>query len=214
MILASQSPRRIELLRDAGFDPSVRPASVDEAPRRHERPLDLVERLARSKARACWLGTGEADRGQIIVAADTIVWIGDAVLGKPRDDGDARDMLRRLSGKTHHVSTGVQLIKADIAPFPGIRDAMVPMASFVETTDVTFYQLTDAQIEAYVSTGEPADKAGAYGIQGVGRTLVRRIEGDYYNVVGLPVSRLVREMDRLTRDDSFGFTLRSLGGTA
>lgn len=198
MILASQSPRRIELLRDAGFDPSVRPASVDEAPRRHERPLDLVERLARSKARACWLGTGEADRGQIIVAADTIVWIGDAVLGKPRDDGDARDMLRRLSGKTHHVSTGVQLIKADIAPFPGIRDAMV----------------TDAQIEAYVSTGEPADKAGAYGIQGVGRTLVRGIEGDYYNVVGLPVSRLVREMDRLTRDDSFGFTLRSLGGTA
>ena len=120
-----------------------------------------------------------------MVAADTTVWIDGLELGKPRDDKDARAMLVRLSGRTHHVSTGVCVLAAE-------RES-----SFVETSSVTFFKLSPEQIDAYVRSGEPRDKAGAYGIQGRGRLLVSGIEGDYFNIVGLPVARLARELDAL-----------------
>lgn len=180
MILASQSPRRIEILQLAGFDPEVRPQDVDETPLASESPVELVERLSRRKALACAV---DAPADEVIIAADTIVWMGDEELGKPSDAADARRMLGLLSGKTHHVSTGVCIVR-------GERER-----SFVETTDVTFFELTDEEIDAYVETGDPLDKAGAYGYQSKGCTLVRRIEGDYFNVVGLPIGRLVRELD-------------------
>ncbi|WP_455139592.1 Maf family protein [Thermophilibacter sp.] len=187
MILASQSPRRRELLEAAGFELTVVPASIDETRRAGEKPVALVERLACEKAAAVADRLGSVSDGEPVVAADTIVWTDDgAVLGKPADVADAARMLRALSGRAHHVSTGVCLV----APTGARR-------SFVETTDVTFWELTDAQMEAYVASGEPADKAGAYGIQGAGRMLVRGIRGDYENVVGLPVARLVRELSEL-----------------
>lgn len=200
MILASQSPRRRELLEAAGFELTVVPASIDEARRAGEGPVALVERLAREKAAAVADRLGDEAGGEPVVAADTIVWTDDgAVLGKPADDADAARMLRELSGRTHHVSTGVCLV----APGGERR-------SFVETTDVTFWELTDAQIEAYVKSGEPADKAGSYGIQGAGRMLVRGIRGDYENVVGLPVARLVRELSELLGADGDDLVARSI----
>ena len=193
MILASQSPRRRELLEQAGFELSLAPADIDESRLPGERPVELVERLAREKAEAALAGLGAARlAGQgALVAADTIVWTADDVLGKPADAADATRMLRELSGRTHHVSTGACLVALSPAGEP------TACTSFVETTDVTFWDLTDEEVAAYVDSGEPLDKAGAYGIQGAGRLLVRRISGDYQNVVGLPVARLVRELGRL-----------------
>ncbi len=191
MILASQSPRRRELLSDAGFDLTIVPADIDETRRAGERPAELVARLAAEKAEAVCAALTCAPTDGLLVAADTIVWLDDEALGKPADAADAARMLRELSGRAHHVSTGVCALR--LAP-DGSRAAGT---SFVETTEVTFWELTDAQIEAYVATGEPLDKAGAYGIQGAGRLLVRSVAGDYANVVGLPVARLVRELGRL-----------------
>lgn len=185
MILASQSPRRSELLERIGIAPIVRPADIDETRRPDEPPCDLVVRLARGKAHACRDGmAGPVD--DVVLAADTVVWMGGVVLGKPRDADDAMAMLRSLSGRSHHVSTGVALIA------PDGRET-----SFTETTTVTFHELTQGEIAAYVSSGEPRDKAGSYGIQGLGSLLVARIEGDYDNVVGLPLARVVRALDRL-----------------
>ena len=184
MILASQSPRRIELMREAGYDIQIFPADIDETPRAGESPFELVERLACAKAAA--IASLSIAASQAVVAADTIVAIDNKKLGKPRDAAEACAMLRNLSGRTHQVATGVCIISA------GKRQ------SFVEVTDVTFYELSDAEIEAYVASGEPMDKAGAYGIQGVGgRMLVRAINGDFYNVVGLPIARVKRTLDAL-----------------
>lgn len=184
MILASQSPRRIELMREAGFDIDVWPADIDESARAGESPFHLVERLARAKAAAV---AAKAPAGEVVLAADTIVSIDGELLGKPRSEEDARVMLRRLSGRTHQVATGVCLMRAGT----GADGA----SSFVSVTDVSFYPLTDEQIARYVATGEPMDKAGAYGIQGVGgRMLVRKINGDFYNVVGLPIAEVVRRL--------------------
>lgn len=202
MILASQSPRRIELLREAGFDPRVRPADIDETPQKHEHPQDLVLRLASAKARFAWKNAPDLERDEVILAADTIVWMGSRVLGKPKDDEEAKAMLKRLSGHVHHVSTGVSIMVATIGHFDGARDVMVPHVAFVETTDVEFYKLGRDEIDAYVASGEPADKAGAYGIQGRGRMLVKGIVGDYFNVVGLPVARVVREIEKVTSVDA------------
>lgn len=183
MILASQSPRRIELMHEAGFDIRIMPANIDESALPGEGPFDLVERLARAKAAA--VADGCAGAGETVVAADTIVALDGEPLGKPADEADARRMLRALSGKTHQVATGV-CIACD-----GRSE------SFVDITDVTFYELSDEEIDAYVATGEPMDKAGAYGIQGRrGRMLVEKIEGDFYNVVGLPISKVVRALSR------------------
>ncbi len=183
MILASQSPRRIELMREAGFDIRVIPADIDETALPGEGPFDLVERLARAKAAAV---AGEhAEAGEPVVAADTIVTLDGGLLGKPADKADAHRMLRALSGKTHQVATGV-CIACD-----GRSE------SFVDITDVTFYELSNAEIDAYVASGEPMDKAGAYGIQGQhGRMLVEKIDGDFYNVVGLPIAKVVRALPR------------------
>lgn len=190
MILASRSPRRIALLAELGLKARSVPADVDESPLPGEAPEDLVARLARSKARAV-LARDEAAPGELVVAADTVVWTEGGRLGKPADDADAARMLRRLSGRSHQVSTGVCLLAADEAGAPARE------RGFVETTEVSFYPLSDEDVAAYVASGEPRDKAGAYGIQGLGRVLVRGIVGDYYNVVGLPVARLVRELRSL-----------------
>lgn len=183
MILASQSPRRIELMREAGFDTRVIPANIDETALPDEGPFDLVERLARAKAAA--VAKEHAKEGETVVAADTIVALDGELLGKPADEADARRMLHALSGKTHQVATGVCIVRDGSAE------------SFVDITDVTFYELTHDEIDAYVATGEPMDKAGAYGIQGRhGRMLVEKIDGDFYNVVGLPIAKVVRALSR------------------
>lgn len=190
MILASQSPRRRQLLEELGYRLTILPADIDEAPLDDETPVELVERLAQEKAeasRAAAARDGAEDPDGLLVAADTIVW-DDAghVLGKPADAQDARRMLAELSGRIHHVSSGCCLMVL------GADNTAEKVESFVETTDVEFWTLNEAQINAYVATGEPMDKAGAYGIQGQGRVLVRGIRGDYFSVVGLPVSRLAR----------------------
>lgn len=183
MILASQSPRRIELMREAGFDTRDIPANIDETALPDEGPFDLVERLARAKAAA--VAKEHAKEGEPVVAADTIVALDGELLGKPTDEADARRMLHALSGKTHQVATGVCIVLDGSAE------------SFVDITDVTFYELTHDEIDAYVATGEPMDKAGAYGIQGQhGRMLVEKIDGDFYNVVGLPIAKVVRALSR------------------
>ncbi|MGQ5426369.1 Maf family protein [Thermophilibacter sp. ZX-H3] len=194
MILASQSPRRRELLADAGFELTIIPAQIDESRLPDETPVELVGRLAAEKAEAVRASLEAGVRDDLLVAADTIVWMGDEALGKPSDASDAAAMLRELSGRTHHVSTGVCAMR--LAP----GGEPIAETRFVETTDVTFWELTGAEVAAYVATGEPLDKAGAYGIQGAGRMLVRRVDGDYPNVVGLPVARLVRELGRLMSD--------------
>lgn len=186
MILASQSPRRIELMRDAGFDITIIPADIDEAPLPGESPFELVKRLARNKAEAVAGRPGNED--ELVVAADTIVALDSAIMGKPRDHEDACAMLRRLSGRTHQVATGVCILNA--------RKQAID--SFVCVTDVTFFELTDREIRNYVATGEADDKAGSYGIQGLGgRLLVKSINGDFYNVVGLPIAEVVRRIEKL-----------------
>ena len=183
MILASQSPRRIELMREAGYDARIIPADIDESALPGEGPFELVERLARAKAET--VATGHAEPREAVVAADTIVALAGELLGKPADEADARRMLHALSGKTHQVATGVCIVRDGSAE------------SFVDITDVTFYELSHDEIDAYVATGEPMDKAGAYGIQGRhGRMLVEKIDGDFYNVVGLPIAKVVRALSR------------------
>ena len=189
MILASQSPRRIELMREAGYDIRVIPADIDETPFDGEAPLTLVERLARAKAAA--VAAEHAEPNELTVAADTIVTFDGKILGKPATEDEARTMLRELSGRTHQVATGVCIVKAG--------DTAAQSLSFVDVTDVTFYELTEEQIERYVASGEPMDKAGAYGIQGTGgRMLVHDISGDFYNVVGLPIARVARAIQKLS----------------
>ena len=194
MILASQSPRRRDLLAAAGFELEVVPADIDEARLPGEKPVELVGRLAAEKAEAVRSALDNVPADGFLVAADTIVWMGDAALGKPADAADATAMLRSLSGRTHHVSTGV------CALLLGPDGSVAGSARFTETSDVTFWELTEEQVAAYVACGEPLDKAGAYAIQGAGRLLVREVRGDYSNVVGLPVARLVRELGALAGD--------------
>ncbi|MDO4798352.1 MAG: Maf family protein [Coriobacteriales bacterium] len=190
MILASASPRRRELLEQAGLVLEICPADIDETRLAHESPTSLVERLAIGKARTAYRDRGIYAPHKALLAADTIVWTGDDVLGKPRDEQDARRMLQELSNRTHHVSTGVCIITQDDQGTPQER-------SFVETTAVTFLPLSNDQIKAYVASGEPLDKAGAYGIQGGAGAFVSGLSGDYNNVVGLPVDRVMRELDAL-----------------
>lgn len=192
MYLASQSPRRRQLLEAAGFSLTIVPADIDETRQEGETPTHLVERLARQKAEATRGSLAGRATEDVLLAADTIVWTEDGdVLGKPVDVKAACAMLQEFSGRTHHVSTGVCLMHLD----PTAK--ALATRSFVETTRVSFFDLTDEEIRAYVASGEPMDKAGAYGIQGRGRLLVSGIEGDWANVVGLPVARVVRELEAL-----------------
>ena len=190
LYLASASPRRVELLGQAGLKPRVIPAQVPEIRRSGEGPAAMVLRLARAKAEevAGRLAARGAKEGWVL-AADTTVALGARVLEKPRDAAHARAMLKSLSGRVHTVHTGVCLV--DLAPLP--REA----AAFVEATKVFFRRLSAAEIRDYVATGEPLDKAGAYGIQGAAGAFVRRIEGDYCNVVGLPLARVVETLRSL-----------------
>lgn len=192
LILASASPRRAEILRNAGFDFEVRPAHVDESLRPGESAKDYVRRLAEEKARmvACQHGKRAMTEPSIVIAADTAVVAGEEILGKPVSDQDARRMLRLLSGKTHEVFTGLAVLS--------MPDQEVSVA--VEVTRVTFARLSDEEIEDYVSSGEPFDKAGGYGIQGRGGKFVSRIEGCYFNVMGLPLARLYAMLRELNGD--------------
>ena len=175
VVLASSSPRRRELLNLIGIDHEVRPANIDETMRPRENPRRHAERLAREKASAI----AKRDPDLIIIGADTIVVVNRKVLGKPRDAADAARMLALLSGREHVVTTAVAVSRGK------------KLRSAVEEVRVRFRRLRDDEIEAYIATGEPMDKAGAYGIQGYGATIVERIEGDYFAVMGLPIVRLV-----------------------
>jgi len=181
LLLASASPRRAEILRGAGFSFRTRPASVDETPRRGESPRKLVARLAREKA---LVAASHSAAPALILGADTEVVIGRQIFGKPSSHADARRMLRLLSGKTHTVLTGLTLLRL---PLGARRPRLI---SAVESTRVTFANLSPREIAAYVATREPMGKAGAYAIQGRGGKFVTRIEGCYFNVVGLPLARL------------------------
>lgn len=210
MILASQSPRRLELIESLGITPQVMPADIDESRKSGEAPLALVKRLAQEKAvavcRHLMNNSHAAEKNnEIVIAADTIVWTeNETVFGKPHDAEDAKRMLRMLSGKTHFVSTGVALrrFKAFASPSPDGSPSVIAVA-FVQTTKVTFYELSEDEIAAYVASGESSDKAGAYGIQGRGRFLVQAISGDYENVVGLPVALLARELVKFTGNHDY-----------
>ena len=191
VVLASQSPRRRELLTLIGVPHEVWPAAVDEAMLPDESPPALAERLARRKALAVAAERPEA----VVIGSDTIVVIDGDVLGKPADEGDARRMLRRLSGRPHTVYTGVAVARGGAAG---------RLVSGVEEVGVTFRALDDREIADYVRTGEPMDKAGAYGIQGYGATIVDRIDGDYFAVMGLPLNRLVRLLRRVGVRYEFG----------
>ncbi len=175
IILASQSPRRRELLAQMGLSYRVEAADSDAHMERALPPDKLVEAISAEKAAAVARVEGE---GPLIIAADTVVVLDGAVLGKPRDEGDARDMLARLSGREHQVYTGFTVRQGQKA------------VTRSERTDVRFRALSREEIGAYVATGEPMDKAGAYGIQGLGSLLVEAIRGDYFNVMGLPVCRV------------------------
>lgn len=180
LILASQSPRRRELLATAGLPFTVRVRQVEEVRGPGELPDAYVRRLARAKAEAAWEG-----RDEIVLGADTIVVLGQQVLEKPRDAADAHSMLRRLAAREHTVITGICLRH--------------PKGSQVDSsaTRVRFTPLSDAEIDAYVATGEPLDKAGAYAIQGRASKFVEGVDGCYFNVIGLPLSQVYRYLKLL-----------------
>jgi nucleoside triphosphate pyrophosphatase len=175
LILASASPRRRELLRRAGIDCDVRPSSIAEVRGSNESGADFALRAAREKALDV---AGSAAHGSLVLGADTVVLVDDEVLGKPIDSDDAARMLGLLSGRTHRVTTGVCLVRAP-RTIEGLDSS---------TTLVTFRALDEPEIQEYVESGEPLDKAGAYGIQGLASRFVTHLEGCYFNVVGLPVA--------------------------
>lgn len=180
LVLASASPRRQELLRNAGIAFEVQPAHIPEDPLPGESAKDCAERLAREKA----LAVAQERRNDAVLGADTVVVIDGDILGKPVDDADAARMLRLLSGRTHRVITGVCLVLS----------GQWSVAS--ETTSVTMNEISDEEIRDYVASDEPMDKAGAYAIQGMASRWISRIEGDYSNVVGLPVALVYRMLPR------------------
>ena len=175
VVLASGSPRRRQLLELIGIEHEVQPANIDESVRPRETPARYAERLAREKASV--IASRDPDR--ITIAADTTVVVNRKVLGKPENEEDARRMLSMLSGREHTVITAIAVARGR------------KLRSAVEEVRVRFRRLREDEIDAYIATGEPMDKAGAYGIQGYGATIVECIEGDYFSVMGLPLARLV-----------------------
>ena len=175
VVLASGSPRRHELLNLVGIAHAVRPANIDETLRSRESPQRHAERLAREKASA----VATRDPNLITIGADTIVVVNRKILGKPASAGQAATMLRQLSGREHKVVTAIAVSRGK------------KLRSAVEVVRVRFRTLRAEEIEAYIATGEPMDKAGAYGIQGYGATIVECVNGDYFSVMGLPLARLV-----------------------
>ena len=181
LILASSSPRRKALLQNLNLSFEVSSKNVDESFDPDLQPSEVVMELAQRKAQAVFQEHPEA----FVIGSDTIVVFQGQILHKPIDEADAVSKLRMLSGNQHEVYTGVSILSSQAT------------ACFYEKTEVLFWELTDDEIMSYVQTGEPLDKAGAYGIQGYGSMLVKKIIGDYYAVVGLPVSRTIRELKRL-----------------
>lgn len=185
IILASASPRRRELLSQAGIPFTVKPSRAEEKITT-DNPAEAVEQLSRQKCRDIY---GQSREDMLVIGADTVVAAEGKILGKPGSVQEAEEMLRQLRGKTHQVYTGVTLM---------LRDKGVEKSStFHERTEVTFYAMTDEEIKSYIATGEPMDKAGAYGIQGKSAVFIKGICGDYNNVVGLPLSRLYQELRHL-----------------
>lgn len=182
MILASRSPRRKELLEQAGFTFSVYAKDVDETPLPHEQGDALAKRLALKKARATKESLQTHD---LILAADTVVWLKDATFGKPKDKADARRMLEIFSDKTHFVTTGVAMLYKE------------KEISFTDTAEVTFKPLLEREIEGYIQTDEPYDKAGGYAVQGLARPFITEVKGDENTVIGLPVSKVVERLEAL-----------------
>ena len=178
IILASASPRRKELLTLAGVDFTVKVADVDEIIPENASPDEVVMSLALQKAQAVAKDNSDC----IVIGSDTVVALDGTILGKPRDEENAKQMLSALSGRSHTVYTGVAIISGE------------KVKNFCEATEVVFNELSAEEIADYVATKEPMDKAGAYGIQGKGCVLVEKIIGDYFNVVGLPVSRVYKEL--------------------
>ena len=179
LILASASPRRAEILRDAGIAFEICETRVDETVLAGETARAMVARLAEAKARAAVARFVYQPADRIVIGADTTVELNGEILGKPRDAAHAREMLRKLNGRTHHVLTGIFLLRL---PGESTRAA-------VEDSAVTFAPLPENEIEAYVSTGEPLGKAGGYAIQGIAGRFIPKIDGCYFNVVGLPLAR-------------------------
>lgn len=177
LILASRSPRRREILEMLGFEYLCKPADADESIPAGTSPDEAVKLLAYKKAAAV-----SCCENDVIIGSDTIVVMEGEILGKPADAAQAKTMLRRLSGKTHRVYTGVCIICGEATE------------TFECHTDVTFYELSDAEIDAYVATGDPLDKAGAYGIQGIGAVNVKSIDGDFFTVMGLPAAETARRL--------------------
>jgi septum formation protein len=180
LILASASPRRRELLAQAGYAFAVEAADVNESEREGENPAEYVLRLAEEKAQAVFARHVTEAEPLVVLGADTTVVCDGEILAKPKDVADAKRMLRRLSGRTHEVLTGVAIATS------------VGLVSGVETTSVTFRAIPETELDFYCATNEPMDKAGAYGIQGYAARWIPRIDGDYYNVMGLPIARVVR----------------------
>lgn len=178
LILASASPRRKELLELLRLPFDIIASEIDEVVDEKLHPADMVQSLANQKA----LNVAEKMQNAFVIGSDTLVVYEGKMLGKPKQKREAIEMLNMLSGKTHEVYTGVSIVHKGKA------------SSFYEKTSVTFYPLSTDEIEEYVKTGEPMDKAGAYGIQGYGSLLVKEIHGDYYSVVGLPIARTKREL--------------------
>ena len=213
LVLASASPRRQELLRNAGIAFTVQPANIDESPRDSESPVAFAQRLAQEKA----LAVSRSCPQDCVLGADTIVVVDEKILGKPRDAADAARMLRLLSGRTHEVITGVCLVRAasscqpPVTSKPGsravesaavdqkLRTGNRELRTAFETTLVTVCEISDDDITEYIATREPMDKAGAYAIQGIASRWIPRIEGDYSNVVGLPVALVYRMLQELRK---------------
>ena len=181
LILASSSPRRAKVLRNAGFVFQVRPADVDETRLPQEAAEDYVRRVAQAKAHVVAEQARAAGERAILVAADTTVLAEGQILGKPKDAADARRMLRLFSGKTHEVITALCVIN-----IPASKEAL-----HVEKTRVEFLKMSDAEIDSYIQTGEPFDKAGAYGIQGIGGGFISQVDGSRDNVMGLPTDAVI-----------------------
>lgn len=178
IILASQSPRRRELLERMGLTFTIVVPHIDEHMERHLEPHALVETISAEKARAVRAQLGSSGDDPVVIAADTVVALDGQLLGKPQDEADARRMLTALQGRHHQVYTGFTVLRGD------------RIVTQSEETEVVFRGLTQEEIGQYISTGEPMDKAGAYGIQGYGAMLVKGVRGDYFNVMGLPVCAL------------------------
>lgn len=187
IILASASPRRRELLERAGVNFEVIPASGEEK-RISDDPKEAVQQLARDKAVSVMHTIEDSADGTLVIGSDTVVVFENMILGKPHDMEDAVNTLKKLQGNTHQVYTGVSVLEK--------KNGVWTEHTFYESTDVTFYPVSDEEIRAYVATGEPMDKAGSYGIQGTFGIYVKGICGDYNNVVGLPVARLFYEMKK------------------